>query len=63
MIHQPRPIRVRADICKRLKRLTRGARTPVQDLVNAILRDFVDEFTRNHQFGWKHAPRRSWRRR
>ena len=62
MIHPHRPIRVRADICQRLKRLHRGARAPVQDLVNAILRDFINDFTHDHHFSWKRAPRRSWRR-
>jgi hypothetical protein len=63
MTHRSRPVRVRADICQRLKRINRGARAPVQELVNAILRDFVDEVTLTHRCSGKNSQRPLWRRR
>lgn len=56
-------IRVHPDLCRRLLRISRASRTPVQKLVNAILRDVADEFAPTHARTLPTHHRPSWRRR
>lgn len=56
-------IRVHPDLCRRLLRISRTSRTPVQKLINAILREAADEFAPTHTRTYLTHQRRSWRRR
>ena len=43
MHHRTYAVRVDADTCRRLTRLQRGTGTPVRKIVNAVLRDYLDD--------------------
>jgi hypothetical protein len=42
MHHRSYAIRIDADTCRRLVRLQRGTGTPVQKLINALVRNYLD---------------------
>jgi hypothetical protein len=42
MHHRSYPVRLDADMCRRLGRLQRGTGTPVRKLVNALLREYLN---------------------
>lgn len=62
-MHHPRAARVHPDLCRRIARLHRGADIPVSRLINAILRDALDEIVATRSCRPRTAPDRSWRRR
>lgn len=63
MHHRTYAIRLEAGVCRRLARLRRRTGTPVQKLVNAILRSYTDDLSFSVRGRRRTLPARSWRRR
>jgi hypothetical protein len=63
MYHRTYAVQIDAGVCRRLARLRRRTGTPVQKLVNSILRRYADELAPAGRLARAAAPARSWRRR
>lgn len=63
MYHRTYAVQIDAGVCRRLARLRRRTGTPVQKIVNSILRRYADELAPAERLARAAAPARSWRRR